>query len=134
MWNMGMSSSSIIDESDLRYSNAMPAIVILLELCENTVPNLSPLYVLLSKDINTVLLAWFWSFIWFIYQLDASRLRFIILTSVRMPSTCCRYQSGNVSLSPLVNSIALGAHDCSMLYAKSWGRYCFERSWSSQFW
>ena len=41
------------------------------------------------------------------------------VTSRRIPSTSCRYQSGKVSLSPFVNSTAYGSTDCRMLYAQS---------------
>ncbi len=42
-------------------------------------------------------------------------------TSRRTPITSCRYHSGKVSLSPLVNRIAFGAVDSSRLRAKSDG-------------
>ena len=52
-------------------------------------------------------------------------------TSRRMPSTSCRYHSGKVSLSPLVNRIALGAVLSSRLRAKSVAMRRPERSWSA---
>ena len=42
---------------------------------------------------------------------DAWVVRLIILISGRTPSVSCAYHKGKVSLSPLVNNIALGAQD-----------------------
>src|SRR5581483_7543263 len=86
-------------------------------------PELSlPLYI----GVYSLIPSWYWAgvieigkgadlycclFIWSIYQGEASRLRLHTRTSVRIPSTSCAYHKGNVSLSPLVKSMALGAHD-----------------------
>ncbi len=51
------------------------------------------------------------------YQSVLRRLRFTMRTSLRKPSTCWMYQSGNVSLSPFVNMNELGLSVASMLYA-----------------
>jgi hypothetical protein len=49
---------------------------------------------------------WIWFigfvFIWSIYQSVINKLVFTILTSVLTPSISCAYQSGKVSLSPMV--------------------------------
>ena len=45
--------------------------------------------------------------------------RFTTRTSRRTPSTSWRYQSGKVSLSPLVKMMALGAVLISMFWANS---------------
>ena len=44
-------------------------------------------------------------------------VKFTMRTSLRKPCTSCRYQSGNVSLSPFVNRIESGSSAASMLYA-----------------
>ena len=41
------------------------------------------------------------------------------VTSRRIPSTSCRYQSGKVSLSPFVNSTPYGSTLISRLWAQS---------------
>ena len=45
------------------------------------------------------------------YQSVLRRLKLHTRTSVRMPSTSWAYHKGNVSLSPLVKMMALGAKE-----------------------
>src|SRR5690606_25834879 len=47
----------------------------------------------------------------------------ITVTSCLIPSTSCRYHSGNVSLSPLVKRTPYGSTELSMLYAQSRAAY-----------
>src|SRR5437879_861392 len=53
------------------------------------------------------------------YQSVLSSDVFATITSRRMPSTSCAYQSGNVSLSPTVTSTPYGSTELSMSAAKS---------------
>jgi len=52
---------------------------------------------------------------WRMYQSVLSRLRFTTRTSLRKFSTSCMYHSGNVSLSPFVNTNEFGLSGASML-------------------
>jgi L-asparagine transporter-like permease len=61
------------------------------------------------------------------------RLVFTILISVLTCSISCAYHSGNVSLSPIVNRMALGAQELRYALAIAVAVYFPERSWSSQF-
>ena len=58
---------------------------------------------------------------------------FATMTSLRIPSTSCAYQSGNVSLSPTVTSMPYGSTESSISFAKSRVSVCCAREAACQF-